>query len=214
MGIPKTAVFIVGTDTEVGKTYQACKLVRHMVQSGLCVGVYKPAASGINENQMSDPQLLREATGQDWPLERVCPQQFAAAVAPPVAAELEGRRIDDDLLLSGVDWWQDRCDALIVEGAGGLMSPISASSTVLDLAQRLGFPLILVAANKLGVVNHTLLSLQAARHRQLQVLGIVLNRIPTTDSQDESMPTNANLIGQFASSERIVDSIVDLAALL
>jgi dethiobiotin synthetase len=209
------AFFIVGTDTEVGKTFQAALLARELARRGVRVGVYKPVASGVTEQEPGDAELLREASGVDWPLEHVCPQQFAAPLAPPIAAELEGRRVDSQLLRDGAQWWTGKCDLLIVEGAGGGLSPISDSETVLDLVQQLGMPVILVAANRLGVVNHCLLTIEALRARQIPLLGIVLNTLPSiSTTQDASAATNLELLGRFAGQVPIVPSIIDLVPCL
>ncbi len=199
--ISAPGVFIIGTDTEVGKTFQACRLALAMVACGKTVGVYKPVASGglmadwgEKENRLagnSDAELLRAAAGSRAPLSRICPQSFAAAVAPPVAARLEGKLVDEQLLVEGARWWGDRCDFLIVEGAGGGLSPISDSMLVLDLARELQLPLVLVAANRLGVVNHTLLSIEAAEARQLTLLGVVLNTLPNRSPAEDAMQSAA-----------------------
>ncbi|MCA9158169.1 MAG: dethiobiotin synthase [Planctomycetales bacterium] len=195
-------VFIIGTDTEVGKTFQACRLARALLARGTKVGVYKPVASGAlstghkkNGKPLvdnfstgnSDAELLQAAAGSSEPLSRICPQSFAASIAPPLAARLEGKQVDERLLIDGAQWWRDHCDFLIVEGAGGALSPISDSMLVLDVAQKLRLPLVLVAANRLGVVNHVLLSIEAARARRLELLGVVLNTLPGSSSMAYSM---------------------------
>lgn len=225
-------VFIIGTDTEVGKTVQACRLARTLADRGIDVGVYKPVASGapvLPESSVqrsvvgSDAEQLRAAARSCQPLLRVCPQSFAAPLAPPVAAELEGKSVDERLLIDGAQWWLSHCDFLVVEGAGGALSPISESMLVLDLAQRLQLPLVLVAANRLGVVNHTLLTIEAVHARQLQLHGIVLNTIPipgdplTRSSADSALAidddavcqTNRDLLQRFTTTP-IVDSIEQL----
>ena len=214
------SVFIVGTDTEVGKTFQAELLVRHLAAQGLTIGVYKPVASGHRQDADSDAGRLLAATGKDWPMDRVCPQRFAAELAPPVAARLENRDVDEPLLHSGICWWYEQCELLIVEGAGGALSPISETMTCLDLAGLADLRLILVAANRLGVVNHVLLSVEAIRSRQLPLLGVVLNDIPPNAAQDDSpnvdqsCGSNQQLLTGFLKDVPIVPSIVDLAPLL
>ncbi len=206
-----SGVFILGTDTEVGKTFQAAALAKQLVSQGRRVGVYKPAASGVVAGEASDPEILRAAAGLGCPLDRVCPQQLAAACAPPIAARMESKTIDEQLLISGAHWWFERCEFLIVEGVGGALAPLSDTMKVLDLAEILGFPTILIAANRLGVVNHTLLTLEAIAARQLQNVGIVLNTLPV-DIQaggrtDISLDSNATLLRQFAPGIPIESSI-------
>jgi len=193
-------LFVIGTDTEVGKTFVACRLTESLVALGMRVGVYKPVASGSEDSQPSDAELLRAAANQNCDLEHVCPQQFAAAFAPPVAAAMEGREVDEALLVTGANWWLGRCELLIVEGAGGALSPISAHQTVLDLAVLFGFPLLLVVANRVGAVNHTLLTLEAAHKRGLRVEAIVLNQLPNTPAGETC---NRKLIEDFAPGTEI-----------
>lgn len=196
-------LFVIGTDTEVGKTFIACRLIEQLVELGMRVGVYKPVASGSEDSQASDGELLRAAAAQNCDLAYVCPQQFSAPVAPPIAAALEGREVDEALLVTGANWWLGRCELLVVEGAGGGLSPISAQQTVLDLAVQFGFPLLLVVADRLGAVNHTLLTLEAAQKRGLRVEAIVLNRLPDTDSKGTC---NRKLIEDFAPAIQIFES--------
>ncbi len=189
-----SGLFVIGTDTEVGKTFVTCQLAKLLVAQGMRVGVYKPVASGVDQVQVSDAEQLLAASGQQCELERVCPQQFTAPLAPPIAAAMEGREVDEALLLSGANWWLGRCDLLLIEGAGGALSPIATQQTVLDLAVRFAFPLLLVVGDRLGAVNHTLLTLEAAAKRGLRVEAIVLNRLPRIDAPQ----SNRELIQSFA----------------
>ena len=188
-------LFITGTDTEVGKTYVAALIARSLRAAGHRVGVYKPAASGCRDVQrelVSDDALrLWEAAGRPGELGRVCPQRFRAALAPNLAAREEGKRLDSDLLRAGIDYWRARSDIVLVEGAGGLMSPLGEEEYVADLAYDLGFPLVVVARNALGTINHTLQTLIAAATFRdgLAIAGIVLNH-PTPPSEDTSTATN------------------------
>ena len=203
-------VFVVGTDTEVGKTFVACQLARGIAQH--CkVGVYKPVASGVSpEHQLDDGSLLRASIDNAVAYERVCPQWFRKPVAPPIAARAEGSVVDEPLLLQGFEGWKDNCDYLIVEGAGGVLSPITDSMTVLDLAERVELPTLIVARNQLGVVNHTLLTIDAICRRGLSVSCVVMNDVPRTDTssqeQDDSLDSNLDLLVQFAHAVPIVSS--------
>jgi dethiobiotin synthetase len=179
-------LFVIGTDTEVGKTFVACRLAELLVAIGMRVGVYKPVASGCEDSRPSDPELLRTAA-------------------------LEGREVDEALLLTGANWWLGRCELLIVEGAGGALSPISSRQTVLDLAVQFGYPLLLVVADRLGAVNHTLLTLEAADKRGLRVEAIVLNQMPNSPALNSI--NNRKLIKDFAPGTDIFD-IAELPQLL
>ncbi|HEX6986049.1 MAG TPA: dethiobiotin synthase, partial [Planctomycetaceae bacterium] len=108
----------------------------------------------------------------------------------PVAARQEGRTVDPALLRSGAEWWAGRCDLLLVEGVGGLLCPLTEDETVADLAADLGLPLLVVARATLGTINHTLLTVEAARTRNLDVAGIILNESVPADG-DASVATNA-----------------------
>ena len=213
--------FVIGTDTEVGKTFQAAALARQLVASGLRVGVYKPVASGVDQSsivaELSDAAILHRAAQLNCELSRVCPQQFAAPLAPPVAARAEGKRVDERLLLDGARWWADHCEFLIVEGAGGALSPISDSMTVLDVvaqfkAQQIVLPIVIVAANRLGVVNQTLLTVEAIIRRELPLAAVLLNTWPAASSSpDGSQASNLALLSHFVGQELIVSDASQLA---
>ncbi len=178
---PPIGLFITGTDTEVGKTYASILIVKSLVAAGYRVGVYKPTASDcMTDGKVvvsEDALALWEAAGQPLSVNQVCPQPFRAPLAPHLAAQVEGKRVDGDLLRQGISDWCGHCDIMIVEGAGGLMSPISEDEFVADLALDFGYPMIVVAPNVLGVINQTLQTLiTAACFREgIDVAGIVLN---------------------------------------
>jgi dethiobiotin synthetase len=161
------------------------------------VGVYKPAASGCSLDARGglvsgDAVALWEAAGRPGDLERVCPQRFAAPLAPHLAARAEGREIDAGLLRSGLDYWRSRCEIVLVEGAGGLMSPLGEREYVADLAGDFGYPLIVVARNVLGTINATLQTLIAASVYRggLGVAGVVLNHPTRPSADDHSLASN------------------------
>jgi dethiobiotin synthetase len=189
-------LFVVGTDTGVGKTYVAARIVAALVKDGLRVGVYKPAASScrrVGRALVSDDAVaLWRAAGEPGALRAVCPQRFAAPLAPHLAARQERKEIDARLLRKGIDYWRKRSEIVVVEGAGGLMSPIGEIDYVADLADEFGFPLIVVAPNRIGTINSTLLTLiaAAARPKPLPIAGIVLNDDLPPESGDPSMHSN------------------------
>lgn len=190
-------LFITGTDTNVGKTYVAAAIARDLRRSGVRVGVYKPAASGCSFNEQGDLRsddavMLWEAAGRPGELAAVCPQLFTAPLAPHLAAAAEGRKFDAALLRTGLNYWRERSDFLLVEGAGGLLSPMGEDEYVADLAADLGFPLIVVAPNELGVINQTLCTLVTAAvwSQSLAVAGVVLNRRHLASAADPSLATN------------------------
>ncbi len=190
-------LFITGTDTGVGKTYVAALIARSLAASGRRVGVYKPAASGCARDAQGrlvsdDAVALWEAAGRPGDLEHVCPQRFAAALAPHLAARAEGREIDAGLLRRGLDYWRSRSEIVLVEGAGGLMSPLGDEEYVADLARDLGFPLIVVTRNILGTINATLQTLITASVYRggLAVAGVVLNHPAPPAADDLSLTGN------------------------
>lgn len=200
---PVRGLFITGTDTEIGKTYAAALIARSLAAAGHRVGVYKPAASGCSRQGdilVSDDALtLWQAAGSPGTLAEVCPQMFAAPLAPHLAAVAEGKQLDSALLRSGLDIWLDRSDVVLVEGAGGLMSPLGEDEFVADLAYDLGFPLVVVARNALGTINHVLQTLIAAATFRdgLNVAGVVLNETSPRGA-DSSRELNVSEIRRLA----------------
>ncbi|RJO63233.1 MAG: dethiobiotin synthase [Myxococcales bacterium] len=194
-------LFVTGTDTGVGKTFVAAALILGLRRSGHTVVPMKPLESGC---RMVDGQLFPEdamrlhlAAGgdpnDDDALAKVCPYRLAAPLAPAVAAEKEGIRIDERTILEAADALQREAgpdSILVIEGAGGLLVPAYPGRCMADLARLLGARLLIVARSSLGTVNHTLLTLEAARHRDLEIAGIVLNDYPRPAAEDASLPYN------------------------
>lgn len=173
-------LFITATDTGVGKTYVTALIARALRNAGRVVGAYKPVCSGAEigvDGSLSwgDVATLTAAIGGRFDAERVCPLRFRAPLAPNVAAQREGAKIDFQQLCEGAHWWRGRVEILLVEGVGGLLCPLTARETIADLAAALRYPLLVVARLGLGTINHTLLTVEAARNRGLVVRGILLN---------------------------------------
>ena len=213
-------VFVTGTNTEVGKTYVSSLLAQALVSRGLRVGVYKPVASGcaFKDGQLhsEDAEQLWVAAGKPLSLIDVTPQRFAAPLAPNVAARNEGRSVDPGLLRTGLEVWNE-FDFTIVEGVGGLLSPISDDDLVVDLAADFGLPILVVVANGLGCINHTLLTLKVAQARGLLVAGLVLNS--ATTKQDDSYQTNQTEIERWSDVPVVAcvrwdDTFIDLSRLV
>jgi dethiobiotin synthetase len=192
--VPPLGLFIVGTDTEVGKTYVTALIAKQLRAAGKRVGVYKPVASDCYDDGdqviSEDALTLWHAAGQPGSWHEVCPQRFKAPLAPHLAARAEGKELDGELMRKGLEKWLDY-DIVLVEGVGGLMTPLNDSEYVADLAFEFGFPIIIVAPNMLGVINQTLQTLitAAAFEDGLPVAGIILNNIQFQE-RDVSVTTN------------------------
>jgi dethiobiotin synthetase len=191
-------LLVTGTDTGVGKTWVTSLLVRSFRQQAIRTGAYKPVCSGAElsstgEVLWADIEALRSACGTDPEIDLVCPQRFHAAVAPNIAARMENRQVDSRLLMDGAARWESRVDQLIIEGAGGIFCPLSDELTVMDVAVELNTPTIVVAANRLGVINHTRLTVEALQTHGVNVVAVVLNEISSVvpENADPSIPTNA-----------------------
>jgi dethiobiotin synthetase len=173
------AYFITGTDTAVGKTFIACGIVSALKRKGLSVGVMKPVETGCplksEELLPEDALALKEASGADDPLDIINPYRFRLPLAPSVAARLEGNIIDFEKIEDSFITLKKAHDIVIIEGAGGLMTPLTDEKTMADLVFVLGVPLIIVAGSKLGVVNHVLLTVETAMALNLDVKGVILN---------------------------------------
>ncbi len=174
-------IFITGTDTGVGKTIVAATLARLLRMNGVSVGVMKPVTSGCREENgelvSDDALLLCQAAGIPYS-EDVAPYCLREALAPSEAAAIDGVRVDFSLIKASFDRLASTYQYVIVEGAGGLMVPLSGGLLVADLARELGLPLLVVARPGLGTINHTVLTCFAAQQMGLQVAGVIVNGMP------------------------------------
>ena len=224
MPAARRGLFITGTDTGVGKTHVGAMIARSLAAAGRRVGVYKPAASGCRREGprlvSDDAAALWTAAGRPGEFERVCPQCFAAPLAAHLAARREGKRLDPQLLRTGLDYWTARSEIVLVEGAGGLMSPLGETECVADLAAEFAFPLVVVSRNVLGTINATLLTLLAAATigGGLSTAGVVLNHPAPPSPDDLSLATNrgelaarcrAPLLAEVAWAAEQFDAAVD-----
>ena len=198
---PPHGLFITGTDTEVGKTFVASLIVKQLSAAGHRVGVYKPVASDCvsdgRELVSEDAVHLWQAAGRPLSLEAVCPQRFEAPLAPHLSAAKSGHVLDASLLRTGIEVWADQCDVIIVEGAGGLMSPIGDDEFIADLAMDFGYPAVIVTPNVIGAINQTLQTLITAScfRDGIPVAGVVLNDARSFDA-DISMESNREEIAK------------------
>lgn len=172
-------LFVTGTDTGVGKTLVAAGLVRLARKRGLrCVAV-KPVETGCPVKSgvlyPEDGAFLARASQDDITLDECAPIRFSVPASPARSAAMEGTGVHVSDLVEHVLAVADRVDLVVVEGAGGLMVPIEQDLMMIDLAQRLEFPVVLVARGRLGTINHTMLSVEALRHRGIALAAIVIS---------------------------------------
>jgi dethiobiotin synthetase len=194
--LSKQAFFITGTDTDVGKTYVACKLINDYVAQGYKVVGMKPVAAG---GELADGKWLNEdvlkleaASNVKAPRELVNPYSFKEAIAPHIAAEKSGVEIKIEVIQQAFKGLADMADIVIVEGAGGFLVPINGKETMADLVIALDIPIILVVGMKLGCINHSLLTVEAIQARNLHLHGWVANQIvPEMPFLDENIVTLA-----------------------
>jgi len=184
-----SGLFVTATDTDVGKTAVAVAIVRHLRSMGRRVGVYKPTASGGD----GDARALWEAADRPGRLEDVCPQVFSTPIAPHRAARVEGRFVDEALLRRGIDPWLVATDLVVVEGAGGLFSPLGDRTDNAALACDLGMPVVVVDAARLGAVGRTRAVVQAARAEGLVVAAVVLSQVSAPEGTADDPQTAAGI---------------------
>ena len=185
------SLFVTGTNTDVGKTYVTRLILEGLRQEGVDAVGYKPISCG----GLEDSEILAEASG-GLDVDLVNPVQLQNAVAPHVACMLENREIDLQELVDGYRKLADEHDVVLIEGAGGWEVPISAELSMSDLAKELGLPVLLITANQLGAINHTLLTVQAIQSKGLSCAGIVLNQLE--DELDTAMITNKGVLAELS----------------
>ncbi len=181
--------FVTGTDTGVGKTLVACALVGLLRRANIDVGVMKPVETGVTEAGPLDAKALANAADCSDSLADVCPLRYALPAAPNVAARAENLPVDLQRIHDAYDRIASKHQVMVVEGAGGLLVPLTDQKTMGEIAADLGLPLIVVARGALGTINHTLLTLDSARNRGLEVAGVIISHGP----RQLTAPDAANL---------------------
>jgi dethiobiotin synthetase len=190
---------VVGTDTAVGKTWITCALAKALMAAGQHVIAVKPFETGVPSGVPEDGELLAQATGQAEPRQALVRLKSPLAVA--VAADQEGVTIDYEAVLSRVREYARPDVFLLVEGVGGLLAPVTWSDNALDLAHSLNARVLVVSSDRLGTINHTLLTLRVLKAEKLPILGVVLNQ---PAEPDESSPSNAGAISRLANTDSVV----------
>ncbi len=174
---------VVGTGTGVGKTVLTAGLTGWLRKEGVDARAVKPVQSGAPDD---DAAVVRAACGSD--AAATCPRYLEPALAPRVAAEQAGERIDYDMVLSETIAAVRDAEVALVEGVGGLRVPLAGDREVLDLVADLDLPAVLVAHSRLGTLNHSALSVDALRRRDIPVRGVVLNRYEGADVAERTNP--------------------------
>ena len=187
------SLFVTGTDTDVGKTWASVELVKAWRAAGMDAVGMKPIACG----DRVDAELLHAASGGGLGINEVNPVWLRPAVAPYTAAMIEERAVDLALIRETFAVLKARHSSIVVEGAGGWMVPILRDYAVADLAVELGLPVLVVAANRLGVLNHALLTVDAILGRRLKCAGVVLNSPNLGREDDAARVTNAGVLEEL-----------------
>ena len=194
--VRRTGLFVTGTDTGVGKTLITAGLGYALRARGIDAGVMKPVETGCPTRdgrlRPLDALTLRDASGSRDALDLISPYRFREPLAPMVAAERSGRRIDVGRLQERFDRLADRHCAILVEGAGGLLAPITDEVSCLDLAVRLRLPLFIVIGSRLGTLNHARLTVEAALAARVPVAGAIVNR--ATAERSPARTTNLSAL--------------------
>jgi dethiobiotin synthetase len=195
-------VLVTGTDTSVGKTVVAAGLARCLVRLGRPVLAVKPVESGcgLGPREAEDGALLAEATGQIEPREALT--RLAKPVAPPLAASAEGVVLDPRGWCDEIRRLAAGRDVVLVEGAGGLLSPLAPDFNARDLARELGASAFVVATDRLGCLNHVLLTVEALRSERVPLSGVVLS---APAEPDESTGTNGAALREVLASPRVLE---------
>jgi dethiobiotin synthetase len=208
--------FITGTDTGIGKTHVAAALLRALVAGGRRAVGMKPVAAGIGDDgRYADVTALRAAGNVDTSDDQVNPYRFAPAIAPHVAAALEGRAIDLARIARAYAALAARADVVVVEGAGGVLVPLGAREDMLDIPARLALPVVLVVGVRLGCISHALAAALAIRARGLVMAGWIANRVdPAMERPGDSVAALAERLGCAPAADLAFGATdVDAAAL-
>jgi dethiobiotin synthetase len=193
-------IFIIGTDTEVGKTVVSAGLMHLLLSNKYKAAYFKPVASGEvmlgGVYQSTDASFIKTVSGFAEDQKNITPFSFKNAVAPHFASRLEGRSIDLAVIKDTMQYLKNSYEMIIAEGAGGLVVPLNDQGFMqYDLIRELGFPCLLVARTGLGTINHTLLTLRFAQSEGLKIKGIVLNGNGQTQAETDNIETIRKLSG-------------------
>lgn len=200
--LTKPGLFVTGTDTDVGKTIVTCAIAAALreQQRRLKLGVLKPFATGCRVTRHGlvndDAEALAHFSGCSMPLELINPVRFRTPVAPAVAAEKEKQPVDWSAIAYSLSMLDQNSDAVLVEGAGGIMVPLDPRGPrymMAQLAETIGYPVVVVCRATLGTLNHTAMTVELLRQAGCRVSGLVMNGVDLDDQKradDPSIATN------------------------
>lgn len=191
-------VFVTGTDTEVGKTVLAAAICAAAVAKGVKVAAFKPVVTGMDEPATDwprDHELLAEVAGSGQSPSEVAPYTFGPAVSPHLAQALSEAQVSPDALVEAARTEAAKADAVVVEGVGGLLVPLTNDYLVRDFAGELSLPVVIAARPGLGTISHSLLTIEAARAVALRIQAVVLTPWPDEPSAMER--SNMETIERF-----------------
>jgi dethiobiotin synthetase len=194
-------MLITGTDIGVGKTWVGCALARALRDAGKQVVAIKPVETGCTgqPGKAEDGVRLARATGQTQPAHAII--RLAEPVAPVLASERAGADIDFDALVLKIERFVEEAEVALIEGVGGLLAPVTWEWNMTDLARALGASALVVAVDRRGTINHTLLTLSALELAGIPCAGVVLT---TTQVEDPSSGGNGPAIARLSGVERVV----------
>ena len=191
--------FITATDTDAGKTYVTCLLLEALRRAGRSAAGFKPFCCG----DRGDATRLLQASGGELPIDEVNPVWLKVPAAPFAAAQMENRTLDLAAVQAAFARLAARHDSVLVEGAGGWEVPLAPGLTIADFAERLALPVIVVVNNKLGALNHALLTVKNIQARGLRCAGIILNH--ASETRDPASISNPAVLAAFTDAPIIAE---------
>ena len=200
------SLFVTGTDTDVGKTFITAGIVKGFGAYGINAVPSKPLQTGCVNDVSEDLEFSLAIAGLSFPdpvLKKLSPLRFVPACSPHLAAELADIELDPSAMVKVLLSLESDFDCVVAEGAGGILVPLGNGKTMLDFMVELGWPVLLVSSDKLGTINHTLLSISALRHAGLDIAGVVINH--TSPPSQLISQSNTAAIREYGNVEILGD---------
>lgn len=199
-----SVIFVSGIDTDIGKTYATGLLAKALMQQGLNVITQKLVQTGVSINPSNGEMniaddIITHRQLMDIPLQpcdldfTTCAYRYKKPASPHLATKLSGETLDPDMITNATKRLQARYDSVLLEGAGGLLVPITENLLILDYIAEQGYPVVLVTSGRLGSINHTLLSLEAIKSRGLIVHSVIYNHIHDDAEQTDTEIANSTI---------------------